>query len=700
MGGESFPLPRDISNWQDWESENRKRIFNIYGVTELSCWSSIYEVTKNDLNSFKIPLGKELDETNYGYYSPPPSSNYDPNDCVEQLLLLSKSRVCYINHKNRLKYEASFNGFYACYTGDLVRKLNGKLYWHGRTNDVVKRFGERVDMNIIESIASDFTAHVSCVFVKKKIVLFYQSIHQSSDDSFKNQFYNHLKLKLNANEIPDDIRRIAFLPMNDHGKVSKEKLRELYKEISSKENFAIYDIEEFFIDAINQMFNLKLYKPTNEGNGSNGDEPDGKRRRGDFDSTFNQIGGKSFDALRVVMKIEDKLGVTSTGLLPKLLDNQHTLKDVCSYLNEIKNVQVKNDVAATSTKLKLIKQFQAYNLEKCVDSSPGLLKINETHVISIGSHSNKLLNVNANTLEVVSQLELGDRIECEVAQLRDSAIVGCYDGFLYCFDALNGSIKWKYESGGMIKSRPLVISDELIIFGNYNYDKNIQCIKVNENNEIELKWSKMLGRLGIYANILQIDNNSVVVATLGSTVHRVKIENGEDIWKKQLESPIFSSPVVVPRREEFLVAEVSKNIHCFDFEGNILWNFKDFEGQLFSSFTFTSNKEDEIRIIFGSHDKFLRCLKYCPHQKSKVDLEWRVELQSQIFSTPKMIKVKDKDYVISCSTNGYINFICLKNGDLEYAKKLPGEIFSSPLIYNNNSIFIGCRDNYLYGFLL
>lgn len=670
----------------------------------MSCWASIYEVTKDDMSEDKIPLGKELDETSYGYYSQP-TSDYDPNDCVEQLLLLSKSRVNFINHnKSKIKNDASFNGFFACSTGDLVRRLNGKLYWHGRTNDIVKRFGERVDMNEIERIASDFNAHVSCVFVKKKIVLFYQlppsSASEENDESFKEKFYNHLKLKLNANEIPDDIRRIAFLPMNEHGKVSKEKLRELYKEISSKDHFT-NDIEKFFIDAINQMFNLKLHKPSNEANGKNGDEPDGKRRRGDLDSTFNQIGGKSFDALRVAMKIDDKIG--STGLLPKLLDNQHTLKDICSFLKENKLVQVKNDVSV-STKLKLFTQFQAYNLEKCVDSSPGLLKINDTHVISVGSHSHKLININAKTLEVISRLELADRIECEVAQFKNEGIVGCYDGFLYCFDALKGKIIWKYESGGMIKSKPLAISDELIIFGNYNYNQNIRCIKVNDNNEIELKWSKMLGRLGIYANILHINKESVVVATLGSTIHRVKIDNGDEIWHKQLDSPIFSSPVIIPGRDEFIVGEVSRIIHCFDFEGNIIWNFKDFEGQLFSSFTFSSDpSKDEIKIIFGSHDKFLRCLKYCPlNQKSlKVDLDWKVELQSQIYSTPKMIKVKDKEYVISCSTNGHINFVCLKNGILEYAKKLPGEVFSSPLVYNNNSLlFIGCRDNYLYGFLL
>lgn len=687
MGGEAFPEPLEISTWQDWENENEcKRIFNIYGVTEMSCWATIHEVTKNDLTSERIPIGKALDETHcaFNLLTQHPEN---PEDCVEELLIASSSRVCYIN-KSKYKGEIDNDGFFACHTGDLVRKLNGNLYWNGRINDIVKRFGEKIDMNEIERVAraSINSSHVVCVFVKKKIVLFYES----RDESLKEKLLISLNLKLDANKIPDDIRRIDFLPLNEHGKVSKEKLRELYKEIILRDS--AMNVEDIFIDAINKMFHLNI-QSTNNFNGASGDEPDGKRRRENIDSTFYQLGGKSFDALRIAMKIEDKLN-TSTNFLPKLLDNKHSIKEVLLFLKDVKN----NDIemkSAIEKKGVPIKKIYKFDLKKCVDSTPALLCINDSYFISVGSHSHKLININAKTMKIESQIELSDRIECEVAQFNsDCGLVGCYDGFLYCFEIITGKIKWKYDSGGMIKSKPFVTSNELIIIGNYNHEQNLRCIKVTDD-AIELIWGKMLGKsLGILANILKIDDSSIIVATLSSTIHKIKIENGEEIWSKNLEFPIFSSPAKIPQSNSFLVAEVSKQIHCFDYDGNSLWTFNEFDGQIFSSFSFINDS-----ILFGSHDKTLRCLNYNPQKSKDIDLKWKVILQSQIYSTPKVIKLKNREFVLSCSTSGYVNFIAHDTGILEYSKKLPGDIFSSPIVLKD-SFFVGCRDNFLYGFLL
>ena len=47
LGGEQFP---DISNIiiQEMVQQN-KRVINIYGLTEMSCWASYYILNQNDL---------------------------------------------------------------------------------------------------------------------------------------------------------------------------------------------------------------------------------------------------------------------------------------------------------------------------------------------------------------------------------------------------------------------------------------------------------------------------------------------------------------------------------------------------------------------------------------------------------------------------------------------------------------------------
>lgn len=60
LGGEPFPNTKLLLETS--HSQNVTRIFNIYGITEVSCWSSINEVIK-DVSADESYLGKPLSET-------------------------------------------------------------------------------------------------------------------------------------------------------------------------------------------------------------------------------------------------------------------------------------------------------------------------------------------------------------------------------------------------------------------------------------------------------------------------------------------------------------------------------------------------------------------------------------------------------------------------------------------------------------
>ena len=83
-------------------------------------------------------------------------------------------------------------------------------------------------------------------------------------------------------------------------------------------------------------------------------------------------------------------------------------------------------------------------------------------------------------------LELPDRIECPVVFVSSElAMVGCYDGFLYGFDFNKGSISWKVNVEGMIKAKPLVVKNTVIV-ASYADEYNVAAydLKVNINNVI------------------------------------------------------------------------------------------------------------------------------------------------------------------------------------------------------------------------
>lgn len=649
----------------------------------MSCWALIHEVTIKDLKFGKIPLGKPLDDDTILAFNP-------TSDDLEELILITPTRVNFFDNNQWDKKLGTDVKTFAYTTNDLVNKIDGNIYWNGRSNDIVKRFGERVSLIEIENVAAEIIEPVCCIMVRKRIVLFYQS----TNNDFSELLSNHLRLKLRSkSKYPDDIRRISFLPTCDHGKVSKSKLKELYKDIL-KENCMKKNIEEIFLEAINQMFNLKIEKPVEK---MDTDEHDGKRMKYDYDSTFQQIGGSSFDALRIVMKIEDKVN-ESSNLLPKLLDNQHTIKDVFGYLKNL-NLKAENgsamdseaSISSAANKIKFSIQ-KRFDLEKCVDSTPSLIALNGTNYVTVGSHSGSFITINASDLSLLSTIKLGDRIECEAVQFKNFVVVGCYDGNLYCLDVLGSTIKCMFNSGAMIKSKPLVIDDEFIIFGNYNYDENLRCVYFNEQlDKFEPKWSKMLGKSGIFANILRIED-SCLACTLDGSIERLTITDGSTIWHKKHDFPIFSSPKIIEGNKAILFAEVMRKVHCIDYDGNELWQF-DTNGHIFSSFLLSS-LSDSVKITFGCHDSMLRCINF-KNNDSKRTIEWETKLQSQIYGTPKRITVNDQDFIVSCSTNGYVNLIDTVSGKIVKALQLPGEIFSSCLVVNGK-IFIGCRDNFVY----
>ena len=80
------------------------------------------------------------------------------------------------------------------------------------------------------------------------------------------------------------------------------------------------------------------------------------------------------------------------------------------------------------------------------------------------------------------------------------AVVGCYDGFLYGFDFNKDSISWKVNVEGMIKAKPLVIKNTVLV-ASYAEEYNVAAydLKVNINN---VQWGSK--NYNINGNVVRI----------------------------------------------------------------------------------------------------------------------------------------------------------------------------------------------------
>lgn len=200
----------------------------------------------------------------------------------------------------------------------------------------------------------------------------------------------------------------------------------------------------------------------------------------------------------------------------------------------------------------------------------------------------------------------------------------------------------------------------------------------------------------------------VFIATLTGCLLAIDATKHTVLWSQQCPKPVFASPLLTPIG--IVCACVNGFVYCFDFQGNKLWEFET-QASVFCSSTLYQDVTHDCRlsgcIVFGSHDKCVYCLSL------NGELSWSFTTDGPVYSSPYVAMVNSN---ISChatdnagrcdkcdtqlavfalSSVGTLYILDFYSGVLLAFYSLPGEVFSSPVVVDNQ-ILIGCRDNYLY----
>lgn len=224
LGGEQFPI--QVLNTKRKKSLN---IYNIYGITELSCWASIMLVdSSNDVN-----LGSDLDDTILEVRG---ENNLKIVEGEGELFVGSFNRICYLNNENESTVQLPL--FRS--TGDIVKLTDCKKYYIGRKNDFIKRFGCRVSLNAIEEIIfKEMNIFSVCLWFSEynKLVLFVKTNEENKEVRKKTKDKIRVKLlhTLEKECFPDEIISIQNFPLTVNGKICKNSLKNLYDyEVNNK----------------------------------------------------------------------------------------------------------------------------------------------------------------------------------------------------------------------------------------------------------------------------------------------------------------------------------------------------------------------------------------------------------------------------------------------------------------------------------
>lgn len=324
---------------------------------------------------------------------------------------------------------------------------------------------------------------------------------------------------------------------------------------------------------------------------------------------------------------------------------------------------------------------------KCVDASPLVVIAaapGSPATVYIGSHSCRMKALDLHSGKVKWEQVLGDRIESSacVSKCGNFVIVGCYDGLVYVLESNSGEKYWTFATGDAVKSSAAVDpSTGLLYIG--SHDQHAYAVDIYKRKCV---WKLNCGGAVFSSPCLSLLPHHVYFATLGGHLLAVNPATGNTLWKRCCGKPLFSSPRCC--LQYVCIGCVDGRLLCFTHAGEQVWQFSA-SGPIFSS-PCTSASEQEV--FFGSHDGCVYCCS------TRGDLRWKFETTARVYATPFAFRRHSRSsaaLLAAASTDGKLWILDSASGQLQDVYELPGEVFSSPVVWES-MLVIGCRNDYVY----
>ncbi|CAF1094141.1 unnamed protein product [Didymodactylos carnosus] len=667
FGGEQFPYAdKDLMSL----IENGKKLINIYGITEMSCWASYHFVTLENLRTGRIPIGEPLNDTKLTIK---PS-----DDCLS--FTESDTRWTQTGLHNDKQ-------IFSFATNDIVEHDNGSIYYVGRKTFTQKRMGVMVSVEYIEKTALQSNLVSECGgFFKEDGTLILLGSFTTDDGPSKLSEY--LQTHLPPHFIPNKIRRsYSNLPLNENGKIDRSQLARLYST----------ETDEFGLDIpliIDTIWKEILHKES------------------DNTANFISDGGNSLLALTFVENLRSQSKtIDSTTALDILLHN--TKNDLVNYLkmgkqvennvlNEPKDYVSKENIhqldeiisiqrcskifvhnygekmfeyclslkehgidikhkriTKATTKTTELQLKWKSSLEKCIDASPLIVIINDKQqLVIVGSHAHLLNAYEIENGTLIWSFKTNDRIEAGATLSRtgEYVLVGDYSGMLYIIDCHYGQLYGTYQCGGLIKTIPCAHrSLDLVYVG--SHDHYLHAINIQNRNSTCV-WKYFLDSSCASSPPLSADDSCLYVATLKGEVYSLDANTGICKWKSAVSKPIFSSILVW--NELLIFGCVDQNIYCLNEKtGEQKW-YLSIGGPIFSSPSAVYDITlDRVLITFGCHDKKVYAVQIIHNQPL---IAWEHSFESTVYASLFGFERHDQWLTIAASTDGCLQILDTHTG--------------------------------------
>ena len=263
IGGEPFPL----SLLRTLQSKTTAKIYNMYGPTETTIWSTVSELTHKD----KIDIGRPIKNTEI--YIVDENFCVLPNGQAGEICITGKGLAKGYVGRDDLTAEK-----FVCLpqkpairlyrTGDIGRYLShGNLEYLGRTDNQVKLRGHRIELEEIESQINQFDGinqSVVIVLETSETDKILEAFYTSDVAVDKKSISNYLSSKLPEYMIPVIFKRLESFIQTANGKIDRKRILECIEiktEELSTEDFdtiELSDIQKKAFEIIASNLDMKV----------------------------------------------------------------------------------------------------------------------------------------------------------------------------------------------------------------------------------------------------------------------------------------------------------------------------------------------------------------------------------------------------------------------------------------------------------
>lgn len=335
VGGEALP-----SYLAEEMVKTCQSVTNLYGPTETTIWSTVYELDKEEPKGL---IGAPIDET--AVYVLDQDLQLVPPEVDGELYIAGAgvTRGYYgrpsLTAERYVANPFGDSGSRMYRTGDIVQwTSNGSLEYIKRADDQVKLRGHRIELGEIEKVISSFSPNMSAKVIVREDTPGNQQLVAylvGADEITKEELITHAKHTVPEYMIPDSIVYLDEFPLTLNGKLDKKKLPQpeyYHVEVEQQLN----EDEQALHDIFSKLLHLPVIS---------------------IEDSFFDLGGHSLLASHLIAQIRDKW---NKEISFSTVFNYPTIKELAVLIKEVS--ETSTEIVAVEDRASALLSYEQHRL--------------------------------------------------------------------------------------------------------------------------------------------------------------------------------------------------------------------------------------------------------------------------------------------------------------------------------------------------